>query len=128
MRKCEYCGTPLPYDVDQCPGCGARCEVVKDPAKTTISERINTATDKITKKLSANGNRGTRAIVLLIVCLCFGVFGVHRFLEGKIFTGLLWLATGGLFFIGYVVDSINRALAVAKVFSGDETTENDDNK
>jgi TM2 domain-containing membrane protein YozV len=33
-----------------------------------------------------------------------GVFGVHRFYMGKWLTGLLWLVTGGLFLIGYVVD------------------------
>ena len=120
MRKCEYCGTPLPYGVDQCPGCGARCENIKDPATTSISEKINAVTDKITTRLSANDNRAARAIIMLVVCLCFGVFGVHRFLEGKIFTGLLWLFTGGLFFIGYIVDSVNHGLAVAKAFSGNE--------
>lgn len=120
MRKCEYCGTPLPYGADQCPGCGARCEVVKDPAKITISERINAATDRISKKLSANGNRGNRAVMLLLVCLFFGMFGIHRFIEGKIATGLLWFFTGGLLCIGYIADAIYHARAVAKAFSDDE--------
>lgn len=33
-----------------------------------------------------------------------GVFGVHRFYMGKIFTGLLYLLTGGLFFVGILYD------------------------
>jgi TM2 domain-containing membrane protein YozV len=33
-----------------------------------------------------------------------GVFGVHRFYMGKILTGLLYLITGGLFFIGVLYD------------------------
>lgn len=114
MRKCEYCGTPLPYDVDRCPGCGARCEIVKDPAKTTFSERINVATDKLAKKLSANNNRAARAIAMFVVCLCFGMIGVHRFMEGKIVTGLLWMFTGGLFLVGYIVDAVNHGKAVAR--------------
>ena len=32
--------------------------------------------------------------------------GIHRFYVGKVWTGLLWLLTGGLFFIGVVVDFI----------------------
>ena len=34
----------------------------------------------------------------------FGVFGLHRFYQGKIFTGLVYLLTGGLFFVGFIYD------------------------
>jgi TM2 domain-containing membrane protein YozV len=33
-----------------------------------------------------------------------GVFGIHRFYMGKWLTGFLWLITGGLFVIGYIID------------------------
>jgi TM2 domain-containing membrane protein YozV len=33
-----------------------------------------------------------------------GPLGIHRFYMGKIWTGLLWLVTGGLFLIGYLYD------------------------
>jgi TM2 domain-containing membrane protein YozV len=33
-----------------------------------------------------------------------GVFGVHRLYMGKIWTGLLWMLTGGLFLAGWVYD------------------------
>lgn len=33
-----------------------------------------------------------------------GIFGVHRFYLGKWITGLLYLCTGGLFFVGYLFD------------------------
>ena len=35
-----------------------------------------------------------------------GYLGMHRFYEGKIWTGILWLCTGGLFGVGIIVDAI----------------------
>ena len=34
----------------------------------------------------------------------FGVFGIHRFYLDKHWTGLLWLLTGGFFFVGLIYD------------------------
>ena len=39
-----------------------------------------------------------------ILLTFLGVFGVHRFYLGKIFTGLLYLVTGGLFLLGILYD------------------------
>lgn len=33
-----------------------------------------------------------------------GIFGVHRFYMRKWFSGVIYLLTGGLFFIGYIYD------------------------
>ncbi len=39
-------------------------------------------------------------------CLLFflGIFGIHRLYMGKIWTGILYMVTGGLFGIGYIYD------------------------
>lgn len=41
--------------------------------------------------------------LLWLLCLV-GFCGIHRFYNGKIITGLIWLFTGGLFLIGQIID------------------------
>lgn len=42
--------------------------------------------------------------VAWILLVFLGVFGIHRFYQGKILTGLLYLVTGGCFLIGWLYD------------------------
>ena len=42
-----------------------------------------------------------------------GIFGVHRFYQGKFITGILYLLTGGLFLLGFAYDvlTLNEQLS-----------------
>ena len=42
--------------------------------------------------------------VAWILLTFLGIFGLHRFYQGKILTGLLYLVTGGLCFLGVIYD------------------------
>lgn len=53
----------------------------------------------------ANGSDKNRTVALLL-CLFVGTLGIHRFYVGKVGTGVLWLLTGGLCGIGWIVDLI----------------------
>lgn len=55
-----------------------------------------------------NNQNQDRLLVSYLLCGAgfFGIGGLHRLYNGKIGTGLLWLCTGGLFYIGQVVDLV----------------------
>ena len=48
-----------------------------------------------------------------ILLTFLGIFGIHRFYMGKIFTGILYLFTGGLFLVGILYDflTLNEQLS-----------------
>ena len=64
-----------------------------------IMEEINPGAGGFNAKLK---NRS----ISLFLCAVLGIFGAHRFYEGKIATGILWLLTGGLGLIGWIIDLI----------------------
>ena len=43
-------------------------------------------------------------LIAYILWFFFGVLGVHRFYCGRYITGIIWLLTGGLCGIGWVID------------------------
>jgi TM2 domain-containing membrane protein YozV len=53
-----------------------------------------------------------------ILLTFLGLFGIHRFYMGKVFTGLLYLCTGGLFFIGYLYDFLTLNEQLSDISNG----------
>ncbi len=45
----------------------------------------------------------------LLITIFLGGLGVHRFMAGKIGTGIIWLLTGGCCGIGYIIDIVQVA-------------------
>lgn len=104
-KFCKHCGERIPADAVICMKCGRQVEQLAQAAQPQIV--INNANNNSNvNTLSAGGGRAKNKWVAFFLCLFLGVLGVHRFYEGKIGTGLLYLFTMGLGGIGVVVDLI----------------------
>lgn len=44
--------------------------------------------------------------VSFLLCLFLGIFGIHKFYEGRILFGIIYLFTGGIFGIGVILDLV----------------------
>ena len=44
--------------------------------------------------------------ISFFLCLFLGVFGAHKFYEGRVLLGILYVCTGGLFGVGIIVDLV----------------------
>ena len=65
--------------------------------------RFENKTKKFFKKFQIN------KYALFLICLFLGFFGGHRFITGKIRTGIYYYFTAGGFFIGWIIDLIKIA-------------------
>ena len=63
----------------------------------------------------------------ILLTFFLGGLGVHRFLAGKIGTGVLWLITGGVFGIGWLVDFIKVCMVTFQDKNGNNLVVEDTN-
>ena len=74
--------------------------------------RRNTKRPSQTAPINHTGGGTTMLWSRFLICFFLGILGVHQFIEGKTGKGLLYLFTGGLFGIGWLIDCI-RYLSAA---------------
>jgi TM2 domain-containing membrane protein YozV len=85
MVYCRGCAAEIHESAPNCPKCGAAQGIDKSVLSGTNNES---------------------AVLLLVVCILVGWLGVHRFMVGKIGTGVLMLLTLGGWFIWWIIDII----------------------
>lgn len=129
-KFCPNCGEPAPKK-RFCPKCGAE---IMDPKVTTCDKcgayvplmeekksdkpekseqptivihndntNVNNNVNQVNAMLAAHAKNKWIAFFL---CMFLGFFGAHKFYEGKIGMGVLYLLTFGLFGFGWIIDTI----------------------
>lgn len=94
-KFCKFCGKRIAMDAVVCTYCGRQVEMLKtEPGEKVVVNRMTVRSKPRNKWVS------------FFLCIFLGYLGIHRFYEGKFGTGLLWLFTGGLFSIGWIVDAV----------------------
>jgi len=88
-----------------CPVCGKQVEDLKSSQQPVVINNTNANTNSVDVKME---NRGTEKNkwVAFVLCLFLGLVGAHKFYEGKILVGVVYIFTAGLFFVGWIIDLI----------------------
>lgn len=97
-KFCRHCGQKIPEKAVVCTKCGCQVEELVSLTPQPVIVNNN-------KKIIHKGTPKSKWTAF-VLCLLLGMVGAHRFYEGKIASGLLYVFTGGLFGIGVFVDLI----------------------
>ena len=97
-KKCPVCGAAM--EEDMCSYCGSR-------EKENIQESVYS--EKLPENEITYGISQKNKTTALLLCIFLGGLGVHRFYVGKAGTGVLYLCTGGVLGIGWIIDIVRIA-------------------
>lgn len=110
FKFCKFCGEKINEEAVLCTKCGRQVEELKQSHSETPSIVINNANSNANSNINNIGvgafKKPKNKWVALILCFLLGYFGAHKFYEGKIGMGILYIFTCGLFGIGWFIDFI----------------------
>lgn len=99
-KFCKHCGEKIPFDAIICVKCGRQVEQLQNPQPyANINNNVATVTSPYVPY-----KREINKWIALLLCIFTG-FG-HKFYEGKIGMGILYIFTLDLLGIGWLIDII----------------------
>ena len=121
LIKCKHCGDNnffrVNKDTIECKSCGfqTRNKVFKDEVNNNNhqQEYVENLSNS-SEKTNIKNDKKNLTLVKLLICIFLGHFGVHKFMEGKVGLGIVYIFTYGLFGIGILCDIIDYAKELAE--------------
>lgn len=106
-KYCKYCAATIPADAVICTACGRQVEELRSATAqpNVVINNTNTNTN-VNRNGGYGGGREKNKWIAVLLCFFLGVIGGHKFYEGKIIMGIIYLFTAGLFGIGVLIDLI----------------------
>lgn len=105
-KFCKFCGASIPMDAVICTKCGRQVEQINGEYSQQPNIVINNTASANANNIGM-GRAKDKWIALICCCVgLIGIAGIHKFYEGKVGMGIIYLFTLGLFGIGTVIDII----------------------
>ncbi len=110
-KFCKHCGQRIAEQAVVCPMCGCQVEQIggaasNQPIIINNNNNNNNVSSSAAVVGGMVGGKPKSKWVAFFLCLLFGEFGIHKFYEGKILGGIIYLFTFGLFGFGWIIDII----------------------
>lgn len=100
-KFCKHCGEKIPDDAIICMNCGRQVEQINSNNPNIVINNTNT-NNNINNQLLRKPKNKWVALALCIFTICG-----HKFYEGKIGIGIIYLFTAGFFGIGWFIDIVS---------------------
>ena len=100
-KFCKHCGEKIAKEAVICPKCGCQVEQQAQAAPNIVINNSNQ--NQVNAVGGAYGSPKNKWVALLL-WFFLGYVGAHKFYEGKIGMGILYIFTCGFFGIGYFID------------------------
>lgn len=111
MKFCKFCGERIPEDSIICTKCGRQVENQQQNGFTinNVSNASSSSSAQATEQSTLRNQKKIDKTTALVLCVFLGWCGAHKFYEGKVGMGILYIFTMGLFGIGWIIDIITIA-------------------
>ncbi len=100
-KFCKECGEKIAKKAVVCPKCGCQVENTASAAPQIVIENQN---QNVQSQNAVPVGKEKNKWTALLLLLFFGAVGGHKFYEGKVGMGVLYIFTLGLLGVGVIVD------------------------